>query len=427
MKTLKKLLPAIVSAILSFVLVFSVACSKSNKPSPEPDDPDDPVISGPGINVELAAGAQETITLSAANPTATIDLTAIKVTAVSETGEQLATLTSEDYTVALYKGSEKLEENSGLGIGIYQIWVTAVNEYDKVPGYHPSNFVLVAVVDTPDSISFKSGTTTQVAAARDNMSSTWTYELTYASGNKKDLTASDVTVSGITPNIVTDAGSATVKYAESITKIENGIISAESVEKQTNVSYTITADQQTGDKTYTPAEVSFGELVDANEKQTDYTEAYDSAKMGTVTLSESEFIVSATVAHTTTDKWSVKTTNGTTADKKYSYSKVFGTQGASRTSRRAIMLQLDTSLDYTITVYAKGQDSSRLVAYYQCGAIPESAYDFGSKADHAVNTDISVGGFVPVEIEIKGTDGGFVYIGGNANIDIAYIVVTVNA
>lgn len=244
MKKFKKLLLAATATVSAFAMIFSVACSGSCSGDPkEPEDPTPPPadtgIAGPGLKVSLAEGVSDTITLSTTETTASIDLSKIKVEVVSETGESLKTLTTDDYTAELYQGETKLTETSGLKGGVYQIWATTKEAYSEDTSWYPSNFVLVYVMNDLTSLTWNSaaeGTLTeQESGSKDTISSTWKFTATYANGETRDLTEDDkVTFEGLEVKTVGEDKVATASYTEKNVK-------GEDVTKTAEVTYTITA------------------------------------------------------------------------------------------------------------------------------------------------------------------------------------------
>ena len=192
-------------------------------------------LKGPGLKVSLATGVEDTITLSATQTTATIDLTKIVVEVVSDKGEVMDTLTANQYTVGLYKDDKKLNETSGLGGGIYQIWATANDSYAYDEDWNPSNFVLVYVVNNLESLTWNSeaeGTLTeQTASSTDSISSTWKFTATYANGENKDVTE-NVVLSGVDTKTAGEGKTATATYTEINVK-------GEEISKTADVTYTI--------------------------------------------------------------------------------------------------------------------------------------------------------------------------------------------
>ena len=175
-------------------------------------------VAGPGLKVTLAEGAPSNIVLSPEMPTATIDLTKIKVEVVDGKGATLATLTSAEYTVELYKGTEKLTSASGLQGGVYQIWAKTNKGYVLDYDWRPDDFVIVNVIDTPVSMKFieEGAVLTQKLGTEDEMSDTWKFEVTYSSGDKATKTLKDegMTITGFSTCKVTSAGEAVVGYSE---------------------------------------------------------------------------------------------------------------------------------------------------------------------------------------------------------------------
>ena len=186
----------------------------------------------------------------------------------------------------------------------------------------------------------------------------------------------------------------------------------------------------TGGGSNDPVEISFGDMVVGPSEN--YTVAYDAAVHGkpTVTPSNSNFVLDVTIAHTATDKWNIKASSGT-AGGKYAYTKTFSTQGGSYTTRRSVLLTLDTTKAYDITVYAKAGGASRYVAYYQCSETPTSKVDFGgaeaTEGKQLKDQEVSQSSYDAVNFSVNGADGKYVYIGATNNIDIAYIVVSLKS
>lgn len=205
-------------------------------------------VAGPGLKVTLAEGTSDTIELSGTATTATIDLNKIKVEVVDEKGATLATLTPAEYTVELYKGTEKLTSASGLKGGVYQIWAKANKGYVLDYDWRPDDFVIVYVVNNVVSLAWenKESASFEQMAGDDEITSSWHFTATYADGTTKDVTDSVV----YTPEI--DTGSAgqkttTVSYTEKNQKsVDVKVTLAE------QVSYTITKRPvPTGTVTYT--------------------------------------------------------------------------------------------------------------------------------------------------------------------------------
>ena len=145
-------------------------------------------VRGPGLRVKLATGVSDTINLSESAKTASIDISKIVVEVVSESGETLDTLAANQYTAALYKGTEKLTETTELTAGVYQIWATANKSYILEDGWQPTDFVLVYVNNNVVSISFdKDHATLSQREGADEITSTWKFTATYADGTTADV------------------------------------------------------------------------------------------------------------------------------------------------------------------------------------------------------------------------------------------------
>ena len=152
------------------------------------------VVNFDGLKVTLADGTSDTVTLSAEATTALIDVTKIVVNEINPSDGTVGNVTTE-YSVALYKGEEKITLNdnkANVGGGVYQIWVSKASEV--IADSTREAFVNIYVVDDLASIALNEGATLSQDAGEDVISATWNFTATYASGATKELTIADVTV-----------------------------------------------------------------------------------------------------------------------------------------------------------------------------------------------------------------------------------------
>lgn len=172
------------------------------------------VVNFDGLEVTLADGTSDTVTLSAEATTALIDVTKIVVKEVNPADGTVGNVTT-DYSVALYKGEEKITLNdnkANVGGGVYQIWVSKASEV--IADSTREAFVNIYVVDDLASIALNEGATLSQDAGEDVISATWNFTATYASGATKALTIADVTVEGLDTKTVGTDVKATVSYTD---------------------------------------------------------------------------------------------------------------------------------------------------------------------------------------------------------------------
>lgn len=165
----------------------------------------------------------------------TVNIDDISVSLTNAAGSVDKQVTSDNYTVTYAKDGTVIDNLTNVAGGVYQIWVSA-DIIDAGVTYTVKNFVLVYIVDSLTSISFKSGTTTQNQSQTDGMTDTWVIEATYASGTTKEIAISDCTITGVDKTSTNTAGSytATVSYTELVG------VNATPVTKTVDVPYTIT-------------------------------------------------------------------------------------------------------------------------------------------------------------------------------------------
>lgn len=202
-----------------------------------------------GLEVEYSGDRQ--INLSAEAPTASIDLTKIKVTRmtgdnVDDVGETI--LPSSYYK--LYYGKDGGELTavaadattiSGLTKGIYTVYAFATHERGTET-FEMSGFVTVYVVDTPVALTKDEGGTLTYDYGTDvnTIGSDWKFTVKYASGATAALTAEDVDF-GDRVSDKEGENVVTVSHTEEILGYDSKINDAvsDSVTVECEVTYTI--------------------------------------------------------------------------------------------------------------------------------------------------------------------------------------------
>ncbi len=250
MKKTKILLPLLTAAVTVFSATFGVACSgKNNKPADSENESEPQKVIVQNTDVDSAdlspnesnkdGNAQnseqqfdglevkwvgtsntveaDTFELSSTEKSVEINALDIEVREVNEEGVAFGEpIAQSEYTVELYNGDKKVELTDGKATvsdgGTYQVW--AYKNSSRVENYVCKGFARVYVMNSLLSMKIdKNCTTTQVAGREDLITHTWTYTLTYNNWNKKELSASDVTVTGFNPK-KSGEGEATATYRE---------------------------------------------------------------------------------------------------------------------------------------------------------------------------------------------------------------------
>lgn len=326
-------------------------------------------------------------------------------------------LTAESVTVKLYEGMEPIavEEATELGSGAYIIWVELQGKDNDNEDFVYIGFVNVFVVDNVKSIELDDGcSTTQARSLENTMFDDWTFTVTYESGKTVTLNYGDsgLTVPNINANQSAEGENPAADYVGNVTATYNEF-NAKRVKNTvtTDIEYTLTGNVIS----QVVSTISFTDMVVGKDNT-----SYNSAVNGTLTLTGS---ITASIAHTTSDKYSVKSESGTIPNTSYSYTKCFNTGGASRTTRRAIKIELEDGYVYTVTVYANGNGTgdARSVSIYQgTGTKDMTAANGATVGEKLPATDISACTFE----NISKSAGANLYIGGDNNINIYYIVIT---
>lgn len=128
--------------------------------------------------------------------------------------ENSAPLAASEYTVSVYKNSEKVDDLTAVSAGTYQIWASV--EYPQLAGYKLEGFALIFVDDKPVSIDLAAGSvTTQTVSMTDSMSSAWSFVVTLSSGQTETVNASSagITITGVDTTVMGTDKEATVIYA----------------------------------------------------------------------------------------------------------------------------------------------------------------------------------------------------------------------
>lgn len=208
-------------------------------------------LEGTIAGLEVTYDGARQIDLTAENPTATIDLTKIKVTRMSgdtvdDVGETI--LPEGNYTLSYSKDGGALTaveagatSLSGLTKGVYSIYALSTYTLGNET-FEMSGFVTVFVVDALASIAKDEGGTLTYDYGADvnTIGSDWTFTATYGSGATVKLKAEDVDF-GERVNDSEGENSVTVSYTEEVLKYDAEADDAvsDSVTVDCDVTYTI--------------------------------------------------------------------------------------------------------------------------------------------------------------------------------------------
>lgn len=208
-------------------------------------------LEGTIAGLEVTYDGARQIDLTAENPTATIDLTKIKVTRMSgdtvdDVGETI--LPEGNYTLSYSKDGGALTaveagatSLSGLTKGVYSIYALSTYTLGNET-FEMSGFVTVFVVDSLASIAKDEGGTLTYDYGADvnTIGSDWTFTATYGSGATVKLNAEDVDF-GERVNDSEGENSVTVSYTEEVLKYDAEADDAvtDSVTVDCDVTYTI--------------------------------------------------------------------------------------------------------------------------------------------------------------------------------------------
>ena len=233
-------------------------------------------LEGTIAGLEVTYDGARQIDLTAENPTATIDLTKIKVTRMSgdtvdDVGETI--LPEGNYTLSYSKDGGALTaveagatSLSGLTKGVYSIYALSTYTLGNET-FEMSGFVTVFVVDSLASIAKDEGGTLTYDYGADvnTIGSDWTFTATYGSGATVKLNAEDVDF-GERVNDSEGENSVTVSYTEEVLKYDAEADDAvtDSVTVDCDVTYTIGENPNAGTTYEKTTTVNITELGIAN-------------------------------------------------------------------------------------------------------------------------------------------------------------------
>ena len=233
-------------------------------------------LEGTIAGLEVTYDGARQIDLTAENPTATIDLTKIKVTRMSgdtvdDVGETI--LPEGNYTLSYSKDGGALTaveagatSLSGLTKGVYSIYALSTYTLGNET-FEMSGFVTVFVVDSLASIAKDEGGTLTYDYGADvnTIGSDWTFTATYGSGATVKLNAEDVDF-GERVNDNEGENSVTVSYTEEVLKYDAEADDAvtDSVTVDCDVTYTIGENPNAGTTYEKTTTVNITELGIAN-------------------------------------------------------------------------------------------------------------------------------------------------------------------
>lgn len=232
-------------------------------------------LEGTIAGLEVTYDGARQIDLTAENPTATIDLTKIKVTRMSgetvdDVGETI--LPEGNYTLSYSKDGGALTaveagatSLSGLTKGVYSIYALSTYTLGNET-FEMSGFVTVFVVDSLASIAKDEGGTLSFDYGADvnTIGSDWTFTATYGSGATVKLKAEDVDF-GERVNDSEGENSVTVSYTEEVLKYDAEADDAvtDSVTVDCDVTYTIGENPNAGQEVTETVEMNMADVFNA--------------------------------------------------------------------------------------------------------------------------------------------------------------------
>ena len=232
-------------------------------------------LDGTIAGLEVTYDGARQIDLTAENPTATIDLTKIKVTRMSgdtvdDVGETI--LPEGNYTLSYSKDGGALTaveagatSLSGLTKGVYSIYALSTYTLGNET-FEMSGFVTVFVVDSLASIAKDEGGTLTYDYGADvnTIGSDWTFTATYGSGATVKLNAEDVDF-GERVNDSEGENSVTVSYTEEVLKYDAEADDAvtDSVTVDCDVTYTIGENPNAGQEVTETVEMNMADVFNA--------------------------------------------------------------------------------------------------------------------------------------------------------------------
>ena len=333
-------------------------------------------LEGTIAGLEVTYDGARQIDLTAENPTATIDLTKIKVTRMSgdtvdDVGETI--LPEGNYTLSYSKDGGALTaveagatSLSGLTKGVYSIYALSTYTLGNET-FEMSGFVTVFVVDSLASIAKDEGGTLSFDYGADvnTIGSDWTFTATYGSGATVKLNAEDVDF-GERVNDSEGENSVTVSYTEEVLKYDAEADDAvtDSVTVDCEVTYTIGENPNAGQEVTDTYSVNFSDaskgwaLGEGTIQDTVIgADGTKDAAGGIISLLSTK---SDGSAQAKTKEKSAKAADGT----QFTNAIQIGT--ISSTKAWAIdVSSYDESAEVVISVYASTSGSERTIALYQ--------------------------------------------------------------
>lgn len=333
-------------------------------------------LEGTIAGLEVTYDGARQIDLTAENPTATIDLTKIKVTRMSgdtvdDVGETI--LPEGNYTLSYSKDGGALTaveagatSLSGLTKGVYSIYALSTYTLGNET-FEMSGFVTVFVVDSLASIAKDEGGTLTYDYGADvnTIGSDWTFTATYGSGATVKLNAEDVDF-GERVNDSEGENSVTVSYTEEVLKYDAEADDAvtDSVTVDCDVTYTIGENPNAGQEVTDTYSVNFSDaskgwaLGEGTIQDTVIgADGTKDAAGGIISLLSTK---SDGSAQAKTKEKSAKAADGT----QFTNAIQIGT--ISSTKAWAIdVSSYDESAEVVISVYASTSGSERTIALYQ--------------------------------------------------------------
>ena len=333
-------------------------------------------LEGTIAGLEVTYDGARQIDLTAENPTATIDLTKIKVTRMSgdtvdDVGETI--LPEGNYTLSYSKDGGALTaveagatSLSGLTKGVYSIYALSTYTLGNET-FEMSGFVTVFVVDSLASIAKDEGGTLTYDYGADvnTIGSDWAFTATYGSGATVKLKAEDVDF-GERVNDSEGENSVTVSYTEEVLKYDAEADDAvtDSVTVDCDVTYTIGENPNAGQEVTDTYSVNFSDaskgwaLGEGTIQDTVIgADGTKDAAGGIISLLSTK---SDGSAQAKTKEKSAKAADGT----QFTNAIQIGT--ISSTKAWAIDVSAyDESAEVVISVYASTSGSERTIALYQ--------------------------------------------------------------
>lgn len=244
MKKFKALAALLAAFTLTVGAATATGCGNDNGGKKDDDTHIDVegVEAPASTNRLLISKTTTTYALTEANPTVNIGVDDVTVS-FAQNNTSLGTVAAGDYTLEYYKGTTKVDNLNNISeAGTYFIVAVIENAVvgDATTTTTLKSSSLAITVTNPaqaGTLALSGGTTTQVQSATDEMSSTWTFEVTLANGAKKDVT-SEVTIGSLETTTAGENKTVTVTCT------------VDGVAFSLDVPYTITANQNVHTTSY---------------------------------------------------------------------------------------------------------------------------------------------------------------------------------